>query len=338
MHIEKNISLKNLNSFGFDVSAEYFITAKSNDDLHQAIEWANSRSLPIFILGGGSNIVLTKNIQGLVINVDTRGIVLCSESEHSVELAVQAGEPWHDFVDYCIAHHYFGIENLSLIPGKLGAAPIQNIGAYGVEFSDFFITLNAINLSTGESVQLDKSDCMFAYRNSIFKQALKNTYLITEVRLRLAKRFVANTRYGNIKQLLEESVDGTPSARELSNVICQLRRSKLPDPRQLGNAGSFFTNPIVPRHQFEQLHDQYPNIVGFSVDEQHCKLAAGWLIEQCGWKGFRDARVGVHAQQALVLINHTEGCGNDIIALADKIRQSVLDTFSVTLAIEPLVF
>ena len=338
MQIDKNVSLKTRNTFGFNVSAEYFVSARSNDDIKESLEWARKKSLPVFVLGGGSNVVLCEDIAGLTLSVETRNITPEQEEADSIQINVAAGENWHALVNYCIDHHFHGIENLSLIPGAVGAAPIQNIGAYGVELCEHFDSLTAIDISTGETVVLSRSDCQFGYRDSVFKRALKNTLVIAEVTLNLSRTFHARTEYGNIQQQLENIGCENPTARELSDVICNIRRSKIPDPSEIGNAGSFFTNPIVPSEKFQALQKEYPGVVGFELSSGLHKVAAGWLVEQCNWKGYREENVGVHAQQSLVLINHSNGSGQEIIALAEKIQQSVLEEFGIALTIEPTVY
>ena len=337
MQVERDKSLRQLNTFGFDVATEYYIRADTTELIHEAVEWAKVKMLPIFVLGGGSNIVLTKSVSGLVLDIETRGIEIIAETEHYIRITVAAGENWHGLVDHCIDHGYYGIENLSLIPGKTGAAPIQNIGAYGVELSDCFVGLQAVDLRSGESMTLDHNDCQFGYRDSIFKRELRRSLAIKEVTLELQPQFTPQLEYGDIKSRLERENRDASRARDVADVICDIRRSKLPDPSSLGNAGSFFTNPIVEKNQFEALKAEYPSMAGFAIGESHYKVAAGWLVEHCGWKGFRDGAVGVHDQQALVLIHRGGGSGAQVIELAEKIRASVHQAFGITLQTEPLV-
>ncbi|MEM7209948.1 MAG: UDP-N-acetylmuramate dehydrogenase [Pseudomonadota bacterium] len=336
MTIQRAVSLKDRNTFGFDVRAEYFAQVDSWDDVNDAISWSGKKSLPVFVLGGGSNLVLTRDIEGLVLAVETRGIEVVNEDSSSITLQIAAGENWHQFVMYCCEHGYHGVENLALIPGNVGAAPIQNIGAYGVELCDVFESLDAISLSDGLTHTFSRADCQFAYRDSAFKRAAKTGFLISQVRLKLNKIFAPNLEYGALQNAMHEHGIDRPNAQQLVDLVCAIRQSKLPNPAEIGNAGSFFTNPIVSPETHEVLKTKHPQLVSFP-DGERFKLAAAWLIERCGWKGHRENGVGVHDKQALVLVNQKGGDGQSLIALADKIVCSVSETFGVELEIEPLV-
>ena len=335
MQIALRQSLKAYNTLGIDVDAAFYATAYSDDDINRALDWVDKRHQPLLLLGGCSNIVLTQAVNGLVLNIETRGIERLDEDQNSVLLSVSAGENWHNFVNYCIAHGYYGLENLSLIPGKAGAAPIQNIGAYGVELNDFFESLTAKCLSTGALVELNREACGFAYRDSVFKHAMRGTHVITHIRLRLSKHFEPRLSYGGIQQQLEQQSVTLVDARAVADAVCAIRRAKLPDPGQYGNVGSFFTNPVITRQQLETLAQRYPAIVAHRLGDSHYKVAAAWLIEQCGWKGYRDGPVGVSDKQALVLLNQGGASGQQILALAARIRDSVEQTFGIRLHIEP---
>ena len=329
--------LRNLNTFGFDATARYFIAAKTVEDIQVALQFIQQKSLPLLILGEGSNLILAADVQGLVLKLAIGGIELCDESADRVTLRVAAGENWHSFVQWCLQRGYFGLENLSLIPGSVGAAPVQNIGAYGVELKDVFGGLQAIDRHTGECLSLDRKACQFGYRESIFKGAERGRYIITHVDFQLSKRAQLNTRYGAIEaELARMGVEANP--QRVSEAVCALRRSKLPDPSELGNAGSFFKNPVIANAQFNDLKTQFQNIVAYADKSGYTKLAAGWLIDQCGWKGFRQGAVGVHVQQALVLVNYGGGRAEELLALAARIQQSVQQRFGVELEMEPSIY
>ena len=334
---DETVSLKDLNTFGVEVFAEYFVDASNDETITESLEWARTKSMPVFVLGGGSNIVLTKNIEGLVINISTRGISVAVESDTHAVLSIRAGENWHDFVNHCIDNQRHGIENLSLIPGKLGAAPIQNIGAYGVELSEVFVCLEAIDIADGSCVELNRSDCLFGYRDSVFKRSLRGSYAITSVTLSLDKSYSPRTAYGEIEQILASRKITDPTARDVADVVCRIRRGKLPDPRVLGNAGSFFTNPLVSLDTYAELKSRHPELVGFGHGADGVKLAAAWLVDYCGWRGYREGDIGVSESQALVLVNHGGCKGRDLVTLSGRIRDSVYATFAIRLQTEPVV-
>lgn len=335
--ILENLSLQPFNTFGFDVTARYFAQVTTVEQIREALQFAADRELPLLVLGEGSNLVLTANVPDLVIKLAISGVEVVDEDEERVLVRAAAGENWHGFVQWCLEQGYFGLENLSLIPGTVGAAPVQNIGAYGVELKDVFKCLEAINRATGETVSLDRHACCFAYRESIFKGASKNRYIITHVVFELRKRVSLNTGYGAIADEIKRlGLLETPLA--VSQAVCSLRRSKLPDPMELGNAGSFFKNPVISSEKFSVLLKQFPEIVSYPAGAGYTKLAAGWLIDQCGWKGYREGQVGVHVHQALVLVNYGGGNAADLLALSERIRGSVRKRFNVELEIEPGIY
>ena len=328
MLVLENISLKKLNTFGIDVSAKYFAGFNSVEQLHEFLELNEQQTL---ILGGGSNILFTKNFDGLVLKNDIPGIKTIKEDEYYVYVKVGAGENWHQFVLHCIKNNWAGVENLSLIPGNVGASPMQNIGAYGVEIKDVFYSLEAFHLKEKKVVEFSVNDCEFGYRESGFKRKLKGEFVITSVVYRLNKIPVFNTSYGAIGQELEKMGVQQFSIKAISDAVINIRLSKLPDPQKIGNAGSFFKNPYISAADFQQLKERFPKIVGYVQENGDFKLAAGWLIEYCGWKGFRRGDAGCHAWQSLVLVNYGNAKGNEIYDLSEEILQSVKERFGVTL-------
>ena len=325
----ENKSLKNLNSFGIDALARYFAVFSSADELADLIEWAGGRRR--LVLGGGSNILLTGDIDGIVLQNAIRGIDQVDEDEEHVYVRAGAGENWAGFVDYCIGRDWAGLENLSLIPGSVGAAPIQNIGAYGVELESVFLELDAWSIVERKVRTFTLGDCEFGYRDSVFKRQSRDQFVILSVLLRLRKRPIFHTAYGAIREELERMGVKELGIRAISQAVIAIRRSKLPDPAQIGNAGSFFKNPTVPDEQFSRLQSTFPGIVGHPIVLGSTKLAAGWLIEQCGWKGYRRGDAGVHERQALVLVNYGNAKGAEISRLGEEIAASVRDKFGVTL-------
>lgn len=334
MQIQNNVSLRNLNTFGLESEAKYFVEARSVDELITILtdkDWKNS---PKFILGGGSNVLFTQNINALVIHPDIRGINKINENEDHIWLYVGAGEVWHDLVLYCVDHDYAGIENLSLIPGTVGAAPMQNIGAYGIEIKDVIETVEAISISNAEIRTFNWEDCRFGYRESIFKKELKDQYIITGVVFKLNKKPVFNIEYGDIRKTLQEMNIKNISIRAISDAVIHIRQTKLPDPAKIGNAGSFFKNPEIDKSQFDVLKSSFPDIPGYPVSHDQIKVPAGWLIEQAGWKGYREGEIGVHERQALVLVNYGGGTGDNIKKLSEKIQNSVDKKFGIRLTAE----
>ena len=333
MKIQENISLKPFTTFGIDKKAKFFTTVETLDELKIALLAAKEKQLPVFILGGGSNILLTRDIEGLVIKLEIKGINLVKEEGDQLWVEVGAGEMWHELVLHSIAQDWAGLENLSLIPGTVGASPMQNIGAYGVEIKDVFDSLQAMHRETLEMHSFDAEACRFGYRESVFKQTFKDQFVITSVTFRLSKTPNFHLEYGAIREVLAANGIDQPSIRAISDAVIQIRKSKLPDPKEIGNAGSFFKNPTIPNAQFDALKASYPSIPGYPSAEG-VKVAAGWLIEQTGWKGKRIGEVGVHAKQALVLVNYGGGTGEEIKKLSEQIQASVYDKFGVQLQAE----
>lgn len=329
--LEQNISLKPYNTFGIDVQAESFAKIDSIDKLQNILSDTKIKQNLSLILGGGSNILLTKDVQGLVLKNDIDGIDIIEEDSTSVVLEVGAGVVWHSFVLWCIDKGYGGLENLSLIPGNVGASPMQNIGAYGVEIKDCFESLDALHIEDNVIHTFDKSACEFGYRESVFKRALKGQYVICKVRYKLSKTPKFNTSYGAIQQELERMGVDTLSLKAISDAVIAIRQSKLPDPKEIGNSGSFFKNPVVPITLANKIKEDYPEMPSYPIDDDHVKLAAGWLIEKCGWKGYRKDDYGVHAKQALVLVNYGKAKGSDIYNLSSEILASVHEKFGVQL-------
>lgn len=330
MHIEENKSLKKLNTFNIECNARKFVEISTIEDLKEVLR-SNSNE-PLFILGGGSNLLLTKDIEALVLHVNLKGISIESETNEHIIIKVMAGENWHDFVLFCIANKFGGIENLSLIPGNVGTAPIQNIGAYGVELSDVFVSCRTIEIATLNEENILKEDCEFSYRNSIFKNKAKGNYIITSISVKLTKEnHKLDISYGAIKDILAFRGIKNPTIKDISDAVIEIRKTKLPDPSVLGNSGSFFKNPVIDQKSFSTLQINHPNIPYFEVSPQEIKIPAAWLIEKAGFKGKRFGDAGVHENQALVLVNYGNATGNEIWKLAMKIQKSVQKIFGVQL-------
>lgn len=334
MNIAKNYPLNRLNTFGLDVKAKAYCEVTTEAEVIELAASGTWSGKQKFILGGGSNILFTHDLDALCLHNRILGIRKLKEDAEHVWIQSGGGEVWHNLVVHCVEKNYGGIENLSLIPGSAGAAPIQNIGAYGVELKETFWELNAIHLETGEMKTFSASDCNFGYRESIFKHELKNLYIIVSITLRLNKNPSFNTSYGAIEQELKAMNVSSPSVANISQAVINIRRSKLPDPAVIGNCGSFFKNPEVPLEKFDELKSNFSDIVGYKTATGKVKLAAGWLIEQCGWKGKRSGHVGMHAQQALVLVNFGGATGIELLDHASKVRKSVLEKFDVLLEME----
>lgn len=330
MNIQENISLKTLNTFGIAKNARFFVVVKSIDELKEALTWAKSQKINSLILGGGSNILLTQNQDALVIKIELDGTEVIKETEEFYLVEVGAGVIWHQFVLEAIENNWAGIENLSLIPGTVGASPMQNIGAYGVEIKDVFARLKALNRDTLKIEEFDTEQCQFGYRESIFKHERKGKYVICSVVFRLRKNPEFHIEYGAIQETLEASGIQGLSLKAISDAVIHIRQSKLPDPKEIGNAGSFFKNPTISSEQYQLLINEYSSIPGYP-NAEGVKVPAAWLIEQCGWKGQRFGEIGVHSKQPLVLVNYGNGDGNDIKKLALKIQQSVLDKFNISI-------
>ena len=333
MQILKNISLKPYNTFGINVLAKHFVSVNNIDDLKQILslkEFSNK-----LLLGGGSNMLLTQDFDGLVIHINLKGIEITFEDDDVVHVKANAGENWHEFVLWCIDKGFGGIENLSLIPGNVGTAPIQNIGAYGVELKDVFESCEAISLENYEIHTFTKTDCNFGYRNSIFKQHAKGKFIITSVIFKLTKHsHNLNTNYGAITSYLESIGITNPTIKNVSNAIISIRKSKLPDPKDIGNSGSFFKNPIISKNQFNTLTNNFKDIPSYPVNENEVKVPAGWLIEKAGFKGKRFGNYGVHKNQALVLVNYGDAKGEDILNLSKLIQKTVKRLFDITIEAE----
>ena len=339
----ENQSLKPYNTFRIDVNARYLAAFATIGELAELVEWARGRGLldrggtrgpaerRLFVLGGGSNVLFTRNIDGLVLHNRLKGVELIHEDEEHVYVRAGAGENWAGFVEHCLERGWAGLENLSLIPGCVGAAPIQNIGAYGVELQDVFLELDAWSLAEGRVCTFTLGDCAFGYRDSVFKGTYRDQFIILSVTLRLRKTPIFHVSYGAIREELERMGVHELSIRAVSQAVITIRRSKLPDPADIGNAGSFFKNPTVTEEVCETLRDRFPGIVGYPIVGDGVKLAAGWLIEQCGWKGYRQGDAGVHARQALVLVNYGNAGGAEIYRLSEEIAASVRNKFGVEL-------
>ncbi|GAB3795600.1 UDP-N-acetylmuramate dehydrogenase [Spirosoma humi] len=336
LNIQSHVSLKPYNTFGINANARYWVEVNSEEDLQTVLQLNDFINQPKLILGGGSNVLLCHDFDGLVVKINIQGINVIREDDDHVYITAGAGVNWHELVLFCVSRGYAGMENMSLIPGTVGAAPMQNIGAYGVELEQVFESLTAIHVLTSEKKTFTHADCAFGYRESVFKRELKGQYIITSVTFQLDKRPTFHTRYGAIQETLTEMgiTDETLSIKAISDAVIRIRRSKLPDPAQIGNAGSFFKNPEISKDQFDSLKLTYPTLPGYPVGDDVIKVPAGWLIEQTGWKGYRSGDAGVHTKQALVLVNYDKATGDEIMALARKVQQSVLDTFGVTISPE----
>lgn len=334
MNLQADFSLKNLNTFGINVKARFFTEVHSVTELQQVIENEKHKGLKILVLGGGSNILFTKDFDGLIILNRILGIQVSNETEENILISAGSGENWHQFVLHTLQLNAGGLENLSLIPGCLGAAPIQNIGAYGVEIKDTFHSLEAVSVTNGTVRTFTKQECEFGYRDSIFKRNEKGKYIITGVTFQLSKTPVLHMSYGAITQELEKQHIANPTIKDISNAVIAIRQSKLPDPREIGNAGSFFKNPEVENKIVAALKINYPDLVAYPVSAHSSKLAAGWLIENCGWKGKRVGNVGMHEKQALVLVNYGNATGEELIAHARRVQESVKEKFGVLLEME----
>ncbi len=328
MTIQENISLKQYNTFGINAKARYFCEITSLDELREALELEGYPEK--FILSGGSNMLITKDISALVLYIHIKGIFVEQEDENHVVLKVMAGENWHEMVLWTLDHNYGGLENLSLIPGFTGTAPIQNIGAYGVELKDCFVSCQAIDVATLELKTFTKEECQFGYRDSFFKNEGKDKYIITSVNFRLTKKdHQLNTSYGAIETEMEQQQVINPTIKDVSNAVVAIRKSKLPDPKELGNSGSFFKNPVLTKNEFELFIKHNPEAHYYKVSDQEYKVPAGWLIEQSGFKGKRYGDAGVHKNQALVLVNYGNASGKEIIELAQTIQKKVWDKFQI---------
>ncbi len=334
--LHEHVSLKPYNTFGFDVGARWFAEASNDAQVLEALQLVKQRELALLVLGGGSNLLLTADIEGLVLRIASQGLRIISERDGLVLVEAEAGESWHPFVLWTLRQGLQGLENLSLIPGTVGAAPMQNIGAYGVEIKDVFAGLTAMNRQSGEIREFTLAQCCFGYRDSLFKQQ-PGRWLILRVRFALQRSGEMHLDYGPLRRRLLDMGVERPTAVDVSHAVCAVRSEKLPDPAELGNAGSFFKNPVVSESLANELRARNAGLVAYPAKAGQVKLAAGWLIEQAGWKGFRDGDAGVHALQALVLVNYGRATGVQLLALAKKVQADVYKRFGVELEIEPNV-
>lgn len=334
---QEQVSLKPYNTFGIDVKARYFSQAHDDQEVRQSLAQAQQGGVPVLVIGGGSNLLLTRDIDALVLHMASRGRRVLSDDGERIVVEAEAGEPWHPFVQWTLAQGYCGLENLSLIPGTVGAAPMQNVGAYGVEIKDVFAGLTALDRETGELRDFGLAECAFGYRDSLFKRNPRR-WLILRVRFALNRTLQAHLDYGPVRQRLAEQGVTAPTAQAISDAICSIRREKLPDPAELGNAGSFFKNPVVSAEQVERIRAQHPGVVAYPQADGQVKLAAGWLIEQAGWKGHREGDAGVHRLQSLVLVNYGQASGAQMHALARRIQADILERFGVELEMEPNLY
>ena len=331
MNIIANYPLLKLNTFGLDVKAKYFVSINTVNELIELTKTEVFKDLQLLILGGGSNILFTKDFDGLVILNSIKGKEIIDQTQESIFLKIGAGENWHELVMYTVDNKWGGIENLSLIPGNTGTAPMQNIGAYGVEIKETFVELEALEISSGKIVKFNNSDCEFGYRESVFKNKMKNQYIILNITLELKKNPELNINYGDVKAILESQNINNPSIKDVSDAIISIRQSKLPDPKIIGNSGSFFKNPIVSLNQLELIKKKYPNVVNYKINENEFKIAAGWMIERAGWKGKKFNNYGVHEKQALVLVNYGLANGMEIFNLSEEIILDIKDKFGIKL-------
>jgi UDP-N-acetylmuramate dehydrogenase len=332
--VKTDVDLQPYNTLNISVSARYFAAVKSQSQLKDILTHPETEGLNIKVLGGGSNILFTDDFDGLILHIKITGREIIKETDNYVWLKIGAGENWHETVRYCVGKGWGGIENLSLIPGTVGAAPIQNIGAYGVELEEVFEWLEGVDIEGKKTWRYEKKHCEFGYRDSIFKGELKGIVIVTDVVLKLSKKPKLNTSYGAIQDKLKERGISDPTIRDISDVVIDIRNSKLPHPDTLGNAGSFFKNPVVDEDIYERIKKDYPEVPGYPMENGEMKIPAGWLIEETGWKGKIVGNTGTYEQQALVIVNHGGATGQDILQLAERIQKSVEDKFGIELVPE----
>jgi len=335
--IKKYHPLKSLNTFGVEATAKYFAELTCRDEILEFINNPEYQHLPKLILNGGSNILFTGDFDGVVMKLNTGHMKVVKEDNDNVWVEAGAGVKWDDLVNFCADNDWAGLENLSMIPGNVGAAPVQNIGAYGVEQKDCFCRLQAVELATGKELEFSKHACLFGYRNSIFKHELKGKMLILSVTYRLSKNSKFNTQYGTIKQELEKMDVRHITVKSIGEAVRRIRRAKLPMPEEVGNAGSFFKNPVVDKHKYYMLSNDHPGLVAHPVDKTHYKISAAWLIDSLGWKGKQRGDAGVWHAHALVLVNYGNATGKQIINLADDIRRSVFNAYGIELEPEVVI-
>jgi len=336
MNITEDVSLEQYNTFGVSVTAQYFVIVSTIDEIKEVLTSEIAKNNSVHILGGGSNILFTKDIDGLVIKNNILGKKVIRENNDTALVHIMSGENWHDVVMWATEHGWGGIENLALIPGSVGATPVQNIGAYGVEIKDTIQSVGVVDMETGEEGEFSESECRFGYRDSIFKTDAKGKYFITYVTLELSKHQKPVTEYGAIQAKLDEMGVDTATIHNVRNAVIAIREVKLPDPKNIGNAGSFFKNPVVAKSVYQKLQKEYPDMPHYDVDNG-VKIPAGWLIEQCGWKGKKVGNVGVHDKQALVIVNHGGATGKEIFDFSKKILQSIKEKFDIELEREVTV-
>ncbi|MGC9162592.1 MAG: UDP-N-acetylmuramate dehydrogenase [Thiomonas sp.] len=337
LHIETDLPLRGFNTFGVDAVARRLVRVRSARDVRLVVDHPELGRAPKFILGGGSNLLLTRDIDAVVLKIEIAGLRVLEQNAHSTLIEVGAGEPWHRVVQWTLDQGLPGLENLALIPGTAGAAPVQNIGAYGVELSDRLESVDVVDLVTGRSATLPAAACRLGYRDSVFKRELAGKSVITAIRLRLPKPWVPVTGYADVARWLQRHQVHDPSPRDVFDAVCAIRRSKLPDPALLGNAGSFFKNPVVNRTIRNEILEEHPDIVSYPLEDGTYKLAAAWMIAACGWKGRSRGRAGVYEHQPLVLVNHGGATGTDILALAQAVQSSVEQKFGLHLEPEPVI-
>ena len=333
MQIQHNFSLKNYNTFGIEAKAKQFVAVHNLDELQAVLK--NHSSEKKFILGGGSNMLLTQDIDALVIHIDLKGKKIIKEDDDFVWVESQAGEVWHEFVLWTIDQNFGGLENMSLIPGNVGTTPVQNIGAYGAEIKDTFVSCDAMSIENQEVKTFTKDECKFGYRESIFKQEAKDKFIITSVVFKLKKHsHIINIDYGDIKAELSKNNVNNPTIKDVSNAVIAIRNTKLPNPKELGNSGSFFKNPVISKELFEKVQAKFPEVKHFEVSPTEVKVPAGWLIENAGLKGYRNGDAGVHKNQALVLVNYGNATGQDILNLSKYVQKTVFDKYGIAIEAE----
>ena len=333
MEIHNQFSLKNYNTFGIEAKAKQFVAVHTIDDLRLVLQ--QNATEKKFVLGGGSNMLLTQDVDALVIHIDLKGKKIIQENEDFVWVECQAGENWHEFVLWTLQQNFGGLENMSLIPGNVGTTPVQNIGAYGTEIKDTMVSCTAMKIDSQDMKTFSNADCQFGYRESIFKQEVKDQYIITSVVFQLTKRnHKINTAYGDIQAELSKNGIDNPTIQDVSNAVIAIRQSKLPDPKELGNSGSFFKNPILLKSDFEKIHAKFPDMKYFEISETEVKVPAGWLIEQAGFKGKRFGDAGIHKNQALVLVNYGNATGQEILNVSKDIQETIFNTFGIRIEAE----
>jgi len=337
LQIETDVPLRAFNTFGVDATAHRFVRVRSARDVRLVVDHPELGRAPKFILGGGSNLLLTRDVDAVVVKVDIASLRVLEDDARSTLIEVGAGESWHGVVEWTLDQGYAGLENLALIPGTAGAAPVQNIGAYGLELSDRLESVDVVDFVTGRCATLPAAHCRLGYRDSVFKRELAGKSLITAIRLRLPKPWVPITGYADVERWLQRQQCTDPTPRTVFDAVCAIRRSKLPDPAQLGNAGSFFKNPVVNRTIRNEILEEHPDIVSYPLEDGTYKLAAAWMIAACGWKGQSLGEAGVHEQQPLVLVNRGGATGKDILALAQAVQASVEEKFGLRLEPEPVI-